>query len=87
MDYRSVISGLKGRKFDLVFLDPPYRMLDAYADAIDRLENAGALSEDVVIVAERKGNVQVSYPETFEVYDTRAYGETSIDFLHRRIEA
>jgi 16S rRNA G966 N2-methylase RsmD len=40
----------------------------------------------VVIVAERKGNSAVQYPEGFEIYDTRAYGETSIDFL-RRIEA
>ncbi|MBP3410160.1 MAG: 16S rRNA (guanine(966)-N(2))-methyltransferase RsmD [Clostridia bacterium] len=85
-DYRTAISSAAGRRFDLVFLDPPYRMLDAYADAIDRLESAGALSEDAVIVAERKGNVQVNYPDTFEIYDTRAYGETSIDFL-RRIEA
>ena len=85
-DYRTAISSAGGRRFDLVFLDPPYRMLDAYADAIDRLESAGALGEDVVIVAERKGSVQVNYPDTFEIYDTRAYGETSIDFL-RRIEA
>ena len=85
-DYRTAIANAGGRRFDLVFLDPPYRMLDAYADAIGRLERAGALAEDVVIVAERKGNAQVSYPEAFEIYDTRAYGETGIDFL-RRIEA
>lgn len=86
-DYRTAISSAGGRRFDLVFLDPPYRMVDAYADAIDRLERAGALAEDVVIVAERKGNTPVSYPEAFEIYDTRAYGETGIDFLRRRMEA
>lgn len=86
-DYRTAISSINARAFDLVFLDPPYRMIDAYADAINRLESAGALGKDVIIVAERKGNTPVSYPETFEIYDTRAYGETSIDFLHRRIEA
>ena len=73
--------------FHLVFLDPPYRMVDVYADAIDRLESAGMLSEDVVIVAERKNNTPVKYPATFEIYDTRVYGETGIDFLRRRIEA
>ena len=71
----------------MVFLDPPYRMVDVYADAIDRLECAGMLSEDAIIVAERKNNTPVKYPETFEIYDTRAYGETGIDFLRRRIEA
>ena len=86
-DYRSAISGAGARVFDLVFLDPPYRMLDVYADAIDRLDRAGMLGEDAVIVAERRADAKVSYPEAFEIYDTRAYGETGIDFLRRRIEA
>lgn len=86
-DYRSAIVAAGARRYDLVFLDPPYRMLDAYADAIERLSRAGALEEDAVIVAERRGNAQVAYPVDFEIYDTRAYGETSIDFLRRRSEA
>ena len=32
-DYRSAIDSLNGERFDYVFLDPPYRMADAYADA------------------------------------------------------
>ena len=32
-DYRSAIGSLNGERFDYVFLDPPYRMADAYADA------------------------------------------------------
>lgn len=86
MDYRSVISGLKGRKFDLVFLDPPYRMLEAYPDAIERLEAADALGDEAIIVCERRFDGVIRIPEGFEIYDTRSYGETSIDFVRRRTE-
>jgi len=86
MDYRSVISGLKDRRFDLVFLDPPYRMLDAYADAIERLAAADALGDEVIIVCERRFDAVIRIPDGFEIYDTRTYGETSIDFVRRRTE-
>ena len=86
-DYRSAIStACAGRSFDLVFLDPPYRMLDAYPDAISRLDRAGVLAEDALIVAERRHDAVIEIPQGFEIYDTRSYGETSIDFVRRRIE-
>ena len=86
MDYRSAVAQLAGYRFDLVFLDPPYRMTDAYADAILRLDAVSALEDDVIIVAERSRDAAVEYPQGFEIYDTRNYGETSIDFVRRRPE-
>ena len=83
-DYRSAISALGGR-FDLVFLDPPYRMTDAYADAMACLLSASALTESAVIVCERRRDVEIDVPDGFEIYDMRSYGETAIDFV-RRIE-
>lgn len=83
-DYRSAISSLSGRRFDLVFLDPPYRMEAAYGDAIARLERAGALEADAIIVAERRRDVRLVLPEEFEIYDARCYGDTAIDFVRRR---
>ena len=80
-DYRSAIGSLGDASFDLVFLDPPYRMLDAYPDALNRLKSRGALNEDCVIVFERARDAQVTLPDGFECYDTRHYGATSIDFV------
>ena len=80
-DYRSAIGSLGDASFDLVFLDPPYRMLDAYPDALKRLKSRGALNEDCVIVFERSRDAQVELPDGFECYDTRHYGATSIDFV------
>ena len=85
MDYRTAIVNAGDRRFDLVFLDPPYRMTDAYSDAISRLEAAGKLAQDVIIVCERRFDVQLTIPEGFCITDTRTYGETSIDFVRRRI--
>lgn len=86
MDYRSAIAQLAGYRFDLVFLDPPYRMTEAYADAIDRLDAIDALHDDTIIVAERRHDAAVEFPQGYEIYDTRNYGETSIDFVRRRLE-
>ena len=84
MDYRSAIGGLAGDRFDLVFLDPPYRMLDSYQDAMRRLCDAGALAEGAVCVLEYARGSQVAVPENFEVYDTRGYGETAVDLARLR---
>ena len=81
-DYRSALAGLEDR-FDLVFLDPPYRMTDAYADAIVRLRSADRLTSDAVIVCERRRDAVIGVPDGFEIYDTRNYGETVIDFVRR----
>ena len=86
MDYRSAIAGISDWRFDLVFLDPPYRMLDAYGDAIDRLDRAGMLNADAVIVCERRHDAAIGLPEGFEIYDSRSYGETAVDFARRRVE-
>lgn len=80
-DYRSAIGSLGGSSFDLVFLDPPYRMVDVYADALKRLRAVGALAEGCMILAERARERQVVLPEGFEICDTRSYGVTSVEFV------
>ena len=83
-DYRSAIGLLEGRVFDLVFLDPPYRMAEAYADALLRLDSLGCIADDALIVMERLKATPVKVPEGFESFDTRAYGETAVEFVRKR---
>ncbi len=85
-DYKSAIGTLAGMKFDLVFLDPPYRMVDAYKDAILRLKAQDALAEDCLIVMERQKEIAISLPEGFESYDTRSYGATCIELVRERAQ-
>ena len=80
-DYRSAIGSMKGMQFDIVFLDPPYRMVDSYADVITRLQAVGALHEDTIILMEHSRDNAIAVPAGFEVFDTRSYGETTVDFV------
>ena len=80
-DYRSAIGALEGRIFDLVFLDPPYRMVEAYGDALQRLLAADMLAPGCLIVMERLKNARVRLPELFSVFDTRLYSDTAVDFV------
>ena len=80
-DYKKALQSLAGKKFDIVILDPPYAMTDAYANAQEALRSMGMLSEDAVIVCERAKDAKVAYAAGYEVYDTRSYGDTVIDFV------
>ena len=84
LDYRSAIDQLTGERFDLVFLDPPYRMVDSYAEAMRRLCARGLADADTLFLLERARDADVALPHAFEVFDARAYGETAVDFVRLR---
>ncbi len=51
-DYKSVIRGLSGKeKFNLIFLDPPYKS-DYLADALSRITEGGIAEDGCIIVCE-----------------------------------
>lgn len=81
-DYRKALSSLAGT-FDIVFLDPPYILTGAYADALEILSQRNLLTADAVIVCERARDAKVEYAGGYEIYDTRVYGETAVDILRR----
>ena len=83
-DYRSAIAALEGRIFDLVFLDPPYRMTEAYGEALEWLLKADMLAPGCLIVMERQKSAQIPLPQAVYVFDTRQYGDTAVDFAEIR---
>jgi 16S rRNA (guanine966-N2)-methyltransferase len=44
--------GRTGRKFDIVFLDPPYVDADQYPRVFEQLQNGDLLSDEALVVAE-----------------------------------
>ena len=80
LDYRAAIDRAEG-PFDMVFLDPPYRMVEAYGDALSRLRDK--LSDDCLVVLERLKSAEVPLPEGFERKDVRFYGDTAVEFIER----
>lgn len=80
LDYRAAIERLGGM-FDLAFLDPPYRLTEAYGDALSRL--SCRLSPDCLVVLERLKSAEITLPEGFARRDVRLYGDTAVEFIER----
>ncbi|MHA6484446.1 16S rRNA (guanine(966)-N(2))-methyltransferase RsmD [Paenibacillus sp. strain BS8-2] len=68
----------RGLQFDLVFLDPPYKMT-TMDTVMEELANKGMLSEDATIVVEH--DAEVSYPEemtSFRQIRQAKYGDIAV---------
>lgn len=80
VDYRKALRGLasKGRRFDLVFLDPPYgRGLVGRSAA--EIHRAGVLAPGAVVVAERAArDPEEAFPAGWDERTDRRYGDTRI---------
>lgn len=85
-DYKKAISLFRGRKFSIVFLDPPYAMQEAYSEAVSKLIESDMLSEDALIIMERIKTAKITLPPEMEIFDTRDYRDTVIDFVRWRKE-
>lgn len=86
--WQGALSSLKGEKFSLVFLDPPYRMTEAYAEVPQKLIELGLLCEGALFVMEHSRDaVLPAMPDELEVYDTRRYGDTCLTLARLKEDA
>ena len=69
-----------GGPFDLVFLDPPYRM-DLIALALKSLGEGGWLAHGALLVAETAEDETIPPTDGFTRLDERVYGDTRVLFL------
>ena len=83
-DYRKAIERLT-EAYDLVFLDPPYRMEAAYGDALTRLRRPGCWRGALVIL-ERAKRAPSRCRRAFQSA-ARRYGETCVEFIVEGEEA
>lgn len=68
-------------KFDLIFLDPPYR-LEAGADALEIIGANNLLADGGVAVLERDKSFS-GEPAGLALFDERKYGKTYLSFFKR----
>lgn len=86
-EWQAAVASLRGQQFSLVFLDPPYRMTQAYADVVRRLLDEKMLTEDALIVMEHaREAVLPELPAEVELFDTRQYGDTRLSLVRLRGE-
>ncbi|MFR2534280.1 MAG: 16S rRNA (guanine(966)-N(2))-methyltransferase RsmD [Clostridia bacterium] len=90
-DYKKCIELLKQSQFDIIFIDPPYR-LDVAVDAIKRIVENQLLTKEGIIILEtddEKRELQElekiqDVKMRLEVEDVRKYGRVKLIFLHER---
>ena len=83
-DYEQAMAQLarEGQRFDVVFIDPPYRMENT-GEMCAELYDRGLLSERFLIVVEHRRGMPPLLDLRFEAYDLRKYGDTEITLVRR----
>jgi len=85
-DYKKALEEVKNKKFDIVFLDPPYKT-DFGIDAIKIIIENDILNEDGIIIFETDKE-EKEYIDTLEectsIIDLRQYGRVTLVFLGRK---
>lgn len=84
-DYNECLKKLHNVKFNIIFLDPPYKE-DFAVDAVKKINDMQLLKDDGIIIIEtddperdikKLKNININY----EIYDSRKYGRVSLIFL------
>ena len=83
-DWKVALNALDG-PFDLVFLDPPYRMTDIYGQVAQIMRTRGLLSKDALLIMEHSAKAPLILPEDFVIVDTRHYGDTDISLVQQKL--
>ena len=79
-DWKVAVRKLEGRKFDLIFIDPPYG-LHIEQDVVSEILKKNILSSDGCIVVEHSADNKLCFDENvFSVY-IKDYSGTSVTYL------
>ena len=84
LDYKLALNNLKEikKKFDIVFVDPPYAM-DCYQEIVDFLLNNEMLNQDAILILESNKVLDLEkYSSTFNI-KIKKYGYTIVSILKR----
>ena len=87
-DYHAAMDALaaEGARFDLVFIDPPYKMENT-GEMCAALYDKGLLAEAFLLVVEHRKGRAPMLDARFEAFDLRHYGDTEITFVRRAQQA
>ena len=88
MDWSQALLQCKqtGKTFDLVFLDPPYRMTEL-GEMCQKMLDMSLLNPDTMLVLEHRTGVELQMPSCLALEKERTYGETQIHFYRYEEES
>ena len=79
VDFAQAIRSLSARRFDIVFLDPPYRS-GLMEKALRELSSAGILNDGAMVIAEHDAHIAPVDTGALVLYDRRIYRDTALSF-------
>lgn len=84
-DYKKTLEDIKNKKFDIIFLDPPYKT-DFGLVAIEIIMKTDLLKDEGIIVFEtdREDEYINSINEYAKILDIRKYGRVKLVFVGRK---
>lgn len=84
-DYNVVLDDMSNKKFDIVFLDPPYKTSLAI-QALQKIIMSNMLTEDAVAIIETddiEKEKEISKISGIEIFDKRKYGSVWLIFIRK----
>ena len=79
-DFKDALNSLKGKKFDYIFLDPPYA--ENYGEiAINLISQYKMLEEDGLIIYEHLESKEFAIPVNMELVDCKKYGTVYVSYI------
>lgn len=85
MDYSEALKRLKGKKFDIVYLDPPFNNTDI-AGIVGEIDSNGILDTDGIIIYESLHSKENKPDiENYELIKSKVYGTVDIDFYGKKV--
>ncbi|MGN0741151.1 MAG: 16S rRNA (guanine(966)-N(2))-methyltransferase RsmD [Candidatus Fimadaptatus sp.] len=87
-DWRMALGGMAGRRFDVVFIDPPYKRVEEYTQVVDELNARQLLAGGALLVLEHEARTELKgFPPGFEMLKPHRYGDTAVTVLRFNGEA
>ena len=84
MDYEKALEYIKLQelKFDIIFLDPPYKK-NYLINSIEKILEYDLITKDGIIIAETDEDIDINIAKS-NVYDIRKYGRVNLIFIKRK---
>ncbi|MGL5205006.1 MAG: 16S rRNA (guanine(966)-N(2))-methyltransferase RsmD [Metamycoplasmataceae bacterium] len=87
LDALNFLSSKRGTKYDLIFLDPPYKELDLLNNVLKILADGLFLNKygQIILETQEDNLTQITIPKTMIIDKVKNYGKTIIIFINNII--
>jgi len=79
------LKSASGLKFDLIFMDPPYKDIDLYSESLSLIASNNLIKGNGLIVIETSDPLKIKIPHGLAIYKIKNYGKSSLLYVSRNI--